>query len=549
MKRSKVVSLLALLMAPLFVFSACVKKPAAEGEGNKGTEGGDKPASSKVLTIATPYTIATFEPWTSTSDGDRYVMSNVYEALIENDEGSKFIPGLAESWESVDDTTWRFHLRDNAYWQTGNDLFPSEKVQVTAEDVKAVYDFIMDEANGASKCAVTNQYVESVVVVDKTTLDFKTKGPTSMLEKTVSDILIFPVLAVEKNFDLSKMPVGSGAFKFAEYKTDDSITLVPNADFYIKPNVDKVIFKIIPDKATAAIALQNKEVDIVPQILNTDLETIAGRDFLQIVPNNTGWYRYLGFNTSVELFQDIKVRQAISMAIDFNGIVEAIFDNKSGAQLAIPAYGGAVPLEFEGADIETWKKHYVYDPEQAQKLLEEAGWSKNSNGIYEKNGKTLSFAIKSPTSDQNRMKFGDMAATSLKAIGIDCSSQPTEWATMTADIKAGNTEMFVMGGGSVIGGMNMLFNSVAAASGSHNTFYVDEELNKMLGEADATVDKAKRVELLKACSLRALENKVHAGGYFEYVQIAINKRVTDFAERPTLWYGLCNSTRNVGITE
>ena len=67
-----------------------------------------------------------------------------------------------------------------------------------------------------------------------------------------------------------------------------------------------------------------------------------------------------------------------------------------------------------------------------------------------------------------------MAATYLKTIGVDASAQPTEWATMTADIAAGNTEMFVMGGGSVVGGMNMLFHSVNTQGTSHNVFYTDE---------------------------------------------------------------------------
>lgn len=70
------------------------------------------------------------------------------------------------------------------------------------------------------------------------------------------------------------------------------------------------------------------------------------------------------------------------------------------------------------------------NPDKAQTLLEEAGWTKGSDGIYEKDGQKLSFAIKCPTNDQNRVKLGEMAATYLKTIGVDASAQPTEWATM-----------------------------------------------------------------------------------------------------------------------
>jgi ABC-type transport system substrate-binding protein len=140
-----------------------------------------------------------------------------------------------------------------------------------------------------------------------------------------------------------------------------------------------------------------------------------------------------------------------------------------------------------------------------------------------------------------------MAVTYLKRIGVDATSLPTEWPTMTADIKGGNTEMFIMGGGSVMGGMNMLFNSKMNPATAHNTFFADPELDKMLDDGYATVKTEERIEKLKAAALRALDNKTHAGGYFEYVQIGMNNRVKDFEKSPTLWYGLTTPFRNVSV--
>ncbi len=560
MKRRKLALVLALALAFSLVLGACSNKESGQPSGSNGGSEDNPPAGNednggsggeKVLTIASPYTIGSLTPWISNSDGDRYVIGNVYEALIEVNTGAKdgveYVPAIAESWEYTDDTTLVFKIRDNVYWQTeGNDLF-DEKVQVKAADVKAVLDFVLDESNGSTEWGDLSPLVESVEATDDFTLTIHAKKPSAILLYELSGVLIFPMKAVEENFDLTAQPVGTGAFIFSDYKVDDRVTLLPNPDYRVKPNLDKVIIEIVPDKAVAAIALQNEEVDIVPQILTTDLEAVASKDFLTLLPNSVGWYRYLAFNCSNDMFKDIKVRQAISMAIDFEAITETLFSNDFGAQLAVDAYGGGVPLEFEGADQDAWKAVYECNPEKAQQLLEEAGWSKNSSGIYEKDGQTLSFSIKCPTSDQNRVKLGEMAATYLKAIGVDAAAQPTEWATMTADIASGNTEMFVMGGGSVIGGMNMLFHSVATQSSAHNVFYEDLELNAMLDEAYATVDDAKRVELLKECSMRALENKVHAGGYFEYVQVGMNTRVKDFDKSPTLWYSLCNDYRNVDV--
>ena len=550
MKKRSLAFLLALVLACGLMLGGCSSDGSAN-VGESGSEGDGVADGERVLTIASPYAIGSLTPWISNSDGDRYVLGNVYEALIESNTGSEdgveYVPAIAESWEYTDDTTLVFKIRENVYWQTeGNDLF-DEKVQVTAHDVKAVFDFVLDENNASTEWGDLYPIIESVEATDDFTFTVRTKQPSAILLNEISGVLIFPIKAIEEDFDLTQQPVGTGAFIFSEYRVDDSVTLTPNPDYRVTPNVDKVVIEIVPDKAVAAIALQNGEVDIVPQILTTDLEAVAADEDLKLIPNSVGWYRYIGFNCSNEIFQDLKVRQAISMAIDIESITETLFGNDFGAQLAVDAYGGGVPPEFEGSDIEAWKAVYEYNPDKAQTLLEEAGWTKGSDGIYEKDGQKLSFAIKCPTNDQNRVKLGEMAATYLKTIGVDASAQPTEWATMTADIAAGNTEMFVMGGGSVVGGMNMLFHSVNTQGTSHNVFYTDETLDTMLEEAYATIDDDARIALLKEAAMRALENKVHAGGYFEYVQIGMNKRVTDFEKSPTLWYSLCNDYRNVGV--
>ena len=550
MKKRSLAFLLALVLACGLMLGGCSSDGSAN-VGESGSEGDGVADGERVLTIASPYAIGSLTPWISNSDGDRYVLGNVYEALIEVNTGSadgvEYVPAIAESWEYTDDTTLVFKIRENVYWQTeGNDLF-DEKVQVTAHDVKAVFDFVLDENNASTEWGDLYPIIESVEATDDFTFTVRTKQPSAILLNEISGVLIFPIKAIEEDFDLTQQPVGTGAFIFSEYRVDDSVTLTPNPDYRVTPNVDKVVIEIVPDKAVAAIALQNGEVDIVPQILTTDLEAVAADEDLKLIPNSVGWYRYIGFNCSNEIFQDLKVRQAISMAIDFESITETLFGNDFGAQLAVDAYGGGVPPEFEGSDIEAWKAVYEYNPDKAQTLLEEAGWTKGSDGIYEKDGQKLSFAIKCPTNDQNRVKLGEMAATYLKTIGVDASAQPTEWATMTADIAAGNTEMFVMGGGSVVGGMNMLFHSVNTQGTSHNVFYTDETLDTMLEEAYATIDDDARIALLKEAAMRALENKVHAGGYFEYVQIGMNKRVTDFEKSPTLWYSLCHDYRNVGV--
>lgn len=551
---------ISVILSAMMIMTACAPKeemtstvaseqPAKteDGQVTEAAKGTSSP-TGKTITIGTPYTIDTFLPWDFTSDGDRYVISNVYECLFEYDADT-CIPVLAESYTNPDDCTWDVKIRENAYWHTGNKLFGDEKVQIKAEDVKWVMDWTMDPANGSKQQTNLSSVISSVEVLDDFTLRFTTPEPKALFLFTLSRVMIFPKKAIDEGFDLNACPVGSGAFKYVSYQTDDQVVLEKNPDYYITPNVDQVIFKIIPDKSVSAIALQNGEIDITAQVLSTDIDAVAAQEDLELVPNTLGWYRYAGFNCKDPLFTDPEIRRALTMAVDLDAAVDAIFKNSAGVKLAVRAYG-PIPLELPGADEALWKENAVaYDPEGAKKILESKGWKTGSDGIYEKDGKKFSFTIKTPNNDNNRVKLGTIISTQLKQIGIDCVAQPTEWATMLTDIKAGETQMFVMGGGSTLNGMEMLFHTTLSQSNSHRVFYDNPECDALIEKAAVIIDPEERGKVLADASSMIVKDAVHMFGYFEYVQIGMNKKVTDFEKAPTLWYSLCNGYRNVGISE
>ena len=547
--RKRKLRLLALALTAVMALSACSPK-SAEPAKNTATEAGKKgeagQTAEKVLTVGTPYTVATYIPWKSTSDGDRYVLANVYESLIEYDSIGSFLPGLADSWENEDDLTWVFHIRDNSCWQTGNDLFGDEKVRVTANDIKAVFDYNMDEKNESVRRSSLTAVLDKIEVVDEQTIKFITKKPEALLLSQLSNIYIFPMKAVEQNFDLSKNPVGSGPYKFVKYDTDDQVVLEKNSDYFIEPGLDKVVYKIIPDKAVGAISLGNNEIDIAVSLLATDLENLSSKDNVTVISNPLGWYRYMGFNMEDPLFADKDMRKAISMAVDVDSAVKAMFMNGANAKLGVRAYG-PIPLELPGADEAAWKTAGVsYDPEGAKALIESRGYTMGSDGFYQKDGKQLGFILKTVNTDPN-MKFGVIISTELKKIGINCVSQPTEYATLTSDIKTSNVQAFVMGGGSTLDGLNMLFDSEKSKGTAHRTNYVNKDLDAKLSEAYSTIDADKRATLITEASLMAISDYVHIDGFFEYVQLGMNTRVKDFETLPVLWPSLTNSTRNVTV--
>lgn len=496
---------------------------------------------SKVLTIATPYTIDTLNPFMYSSDGDRYVLSQVVEALVDGTAGA-YYPLLAESWSNPDDLTWDFVIRENAHWHTGNSVYPEgEKVQLTAADVKDVWQWVLDPNNKARQQPTLAEIVEKVELVSDNTVRFTTKEPSAFFLQHINRVPIFSLKALEvlgrDGFD--KFPIGTGPFKFVEYKTDDKVRLARNDDYHIKPNLEEVVFQIIPDTSVSAIALRTGEVDIALQVPASEVESVAKEEKLKVVPNVNGWYRYLAFNFENELFKDRKVREAIGLALDMEGITRAIFPIESLAERA----PGPIPRGLPGFS-EAWFDEWEYSPDKAKAMLEDAGWKLGTDGIYAKDGKKLSFVLKTPN-DVNRAKLGVMISTQLKTIGIDCVSQPMEWATHLNDIQSGNIEAFIMGGGSTVDGLSYMFHTKYAAGGSHNTRYVNAEMDSLIAEAMRTVDPDAREAILKTAAEIAIEERVHIPGYSEFVQIGLSKQVEGFDEIPTPWLSLTSSLRNV----
>ena len=440
MKR-KIGKVTALALAAMMVLSACssgqetadatiadgttaaaaprVAEEAAKADTQEAAEGTD--SKEKVLKIGTYMPVTTLVPWKTTSDGDGYIIRQIYHTLLEMNKQSEFTPSLAASWEcSEDGKVWTFHLRDDVYWQTGNDLFGDEKVQVTAEDVKFSYEYYLDPAHESVRYTDLMNTIDKIEVVDDFTIKFYTKDIDVLFEYRMYQNYIIPKKGIEENWDFAAFPVGSGAYKFVEHVVDTRVVLEKNEDFWQEPALDKVEYRIITDKSVSSIALQNKEIDIALAILPTELKAILSKDYLTV--DNTGSsLRWVGFNCKDELFKDPELRKALMMAVDVDGAVKAVYANDAGVDLAVRGYSVVTP-ERPGYDGELCKAATpAYDPKTAQEKLESLGWQKGSDGIYEKDGQKLKFTLQVGNNDANREKMAVIVSSQLKAIGIDCT--------------------------------------------------------------------------------------------------------------------------------
>lgn len=550
--KKRLISFTALFLAALMLLTACNSNVKQEGDSNGKEESTDKtPSNSNAnkkneLVIGTYMPVTTLVPWKTTSDGDGYIIRQIYHTLVEMDADSNFTPSLATSWECADDNvTWTVKLRKDIYWQTGNELFGDEKVQVTAEDVKFSYDYYLNPDNGSVRYTELSNSLKEVKVIDPFTVQFITKDIDVLWEYKMYQNYIIPKKAIEQNWDLGTKPVGSGAYKFVEHVVDTQVVLERNDDFWVKPSLDRVVFKIISDKSVSAIALQNQEIDISLSILPTEVGNISKKDYLDLRPSEIGSYRWIGFNCKNALFTDPQVRRALSMAVDMDSAVEAIFKNDAGAKLAVRAYG---PISYErpGGNEKAFKAVCVeYNVKEAEKLLDQAGWKKGSDGIREKDGKKMKFTLQVGNNDANREKLAVIVAGSLKAIGVDCTAQTVEWGTHTDDIKKGNVEMYILGGYSNLDGPMRIMHTNESVM-SPNCGYSNKEVDALMDKAWKTIDANDRAKLLTQAAEIFISEAPHIFTYFEYTQMGVNKRVSDFGYA-SVYHSLCNDHRNVGV--
>ncbi|MBR0139267.1 MAG: ABC transporter substrate-binding protein, partial [Firmicutes bacterium] len=338
--------------------------PAATTQPAATTPEPAKQEEEKVLTIGTYMAIVTLVPWKTTSDGDGYVIRQVYQTLLDMDENSEFLGNLAESWEASDDgLVWTFHLRKDCYWQRGNELFGDELVPVTAQDVKYSYECYLDPDFGSVRYSDLVGTIDHIECPDDYTVVFYTKDIDVLFEYRMYQSYIICQKMIDANWDFENHPLGSGAYKFVEHKTDTHVILERNEDFFVRPNLDKIVYKIITDKSVSAIALQNKEVDISLSILATEVANIAKHDYLRLASGGTGSYRWVGFRCDWSFFQDKELRKALRRAIDWDGAIAALFANDAGVELARRAYS-CIPYERPGGDTDDSAKAMweSYDP-------------------------------------------------------------------------------------------------------------------------------------------------------------------------------------------
>ncbi len=321
----------------------------------------------------------TLDPYLNTSFRSQEFAGFFYSRLLKFKTGpgvaaNAFIPtgDLAESWKvSSDGLTYTFNLRKNAKW---HNKAPLSGRAVTADDVVYSFNRFMQVSPQKTNLAI----VKEVKAVDANTVMFTLSDVYAPFE-TVAALPMFwimPKELIDADGDASKRAIGTGPFTFEKYEKGSAVVGKRNPDYFLtgQPYVDEVQLLIIPDAATTVAGLRSKSIDWTG-ISQVDRKSVLGTNPEIVMTDYT--YNLLSFgywNVNVPPFNDVRVRQAVSLALDRDETIKVLYEGRGHYDNFIPPGLDSYYLDPLGPDQGPTAKYFKRDVAAAKKLLADAGY-------------------------------------------------------------------------------------------------------------------------------------------------------------------------------
>ncbi|KHF41617.1 glutathione ABC transporter substrate-binding protein [Halalkalibacter okhensis] len=401
----------------------------------------------------------------------------IYETLVTQDQDMEIQPGLAEEWERVDDYTWTFKLREGVTFHDGTDF--------NAEAVSATIERVLDPEVASTRASLFEMITEIEVISDYE-IKLVTEYPFSPLLSNLAHYsggIISPA-TIEADYDgsssLGENPVGTGPLKFGSWNPGQDIVLINNEEHWGGGmKVDEVVFKVVPEDLTRLAEVETGEAHIAEPVPTSDLSRIEGSSEMSLYRSEGLGIDYIGFNMNKEPFDDIRVRQAINLAVDTDAIVEHVY-NGVGIKAEGPMGPGVWGYH---PDI----KGYDYDIEEAKRLLAEAG--------YEDGFETTIWT----NDNKERMDITEVVQAQLSEIGIDVNIEVLEWGAYLENTGSGQHDMFILGWSNMTGDADYnqyyLYHSDTHGDAGNRSFYHNEEVDRLINEGRQESDLEKRLAL------------------------------------------------------
>jgi peptide/nickel transport system substrate-binding protein len=427
-----------LLLSVFVLFSACSEEHNTGGKMVETPARQYQPAYGDAVRVGSIGDASNLIPILASDSASHSITDLVYNGLTKYNKNIEIVGDLSDHWEvSNDGLVITFYLRKGVKWHDGHPF--------TAYDVMYTYRVIIDPSTPTAYASDFLQVKKAEVLDDHT---FRVTYPKPFAPALASWAMsVLPRHLLEgkdiKTSPLSRYPVGTGPYRFVKWTTGQEIILKSNPDYFeSQPYISEYDYRIIPDTATMFLELKSGGIDWMGLTPIQYTRQTSDQEFLQQF-NKYRYlafsYTYLGYNLQSPLFQDRRVRQALSYAIDKDSIIKGVL-----LGLGKTATG---PYKPDSWCYNPHVKKYPYDPEKAAALLKEAGWiDSDGDGWLDRNGRPFSFVIITNQGNDIRARTGVIIQDNLKKIGISVKLRVIEWAAFLKEfIDKRNFEATILG--------------------------------------------------------------------------------------------------------
>ncbi|MEJ2345311.1 MAG: ABC transporter substrate-binding protein [Gammaproteobacteria bacterium] len=404
----------------------------------------------------------TLDPRYATDATSARIDRLLYRRLVDFDAASRPVPSLAH-WKLLSPTHYRFVLG-------GQGRRFTDGSRLTASDVKATYDYVLDPAN-ASPHRGSLAMIDHITVVDPDTVDFYLKHRDPLFPSYLV-IGILPAKAIAAKHEFSDHPIGSGPFRFVRWPSEGRLVLQRRSDG------QRLEFIYVGDATVRVLKLLRGEIDMLQNNLPEELvHYLARQKGIRIQRRPGSNFSYIGFNLKDPALSHRDVRQAVAYAINRAAIVKYVLGGET--RLA----GGLLPPGHWAGNPQL--TGYPYDPQRARALLKQAGYDRRH---------PLELTYKT-SSDPFRIRIATIIQRQLEQVGIKVHLRSFDWATFYGDIKAGRFQMYSLtwvGIKSPDVFRYVFYSTSIPPKGANRGRYASNKADRLIDEAEQANDMAQR---------------------------------------------------------
>lgn len=438
-----------------------------------------------------------------------HIMMHLFDGLTRLDPDGSLHPSLAESWELIDDTTWRFYIRQGVTFHDGAAL--------DANVIKLNIDRL---ASTTQDRASTGSTVVGAEVVDEFTVDIKTIDIDPLLPSKATGFLIAtPALVQDPDSDsveFNRHPIGSGPYTFAKDVPGEYILLEANPDYWRGvPEATSITFRIIPDASVQIAELMSGGVDFVENVTPEVVSLIERTGTAKVVNAQSPISHTIPFRQDIESpLSDVRVRQAINHAVDIDSIIENVLSG-----YATPLATIVLPIAL-GYNPEVTR--YAYDPEKARELLAEAGYA---------DGVTIEFDFSPAIGEMYSTEVIQAIAHQLEQVGIKLNLNSLEYGIAIQKVYGDNTvaPMFRWQWKTWYNDPDSILHGFFHSTGSAS-FVRDPVIDDMLTRARYNQDNEERAQIYSDLQVMIHDQALQLPLYFLNDMYGISNRI-DFEPR------------------